>query len=92
MSEGENGRVFPFLVDLYAALFSTVAGVRRAGDAALETLVDAQAAVDGLAARGRARAWLIRQFEEGTISWAVVALLMLATAGLMSLFAGFSRS
>ena len=91
MSTGESGERFPLLLDLYSALFSAVTGVRRGGDVALEAVVSAQVAVDDLATRGRRRGWLLRQFEEGTISWAVVALLVLATAGLISLFASWSR-
>ena len=91
MREVETGNGFPLLFDFYSALFSAVAGVRRSGDAALGALVNAQLAVDGVAERSRARGWLLRQFEEGTLSWAVVALLVLATAGLIGLFASFSR-
>ena len=89
--DGARERGFPVLLDFYAALVSSVAGLRRSGDAALATVVEAQAMVDDLAARDRAPGWLLRQFREGTISWALVALLVLITAGLMSLFAGFSR-
>lgn len=91
MSNGGMERGCPLLLDLYSGLFSTVSGVRRAGDVALESVVDAQAAVDDLAARSRWREWLLRLFERGTMSWAVVALLVLATAALMGLFASFSR-
>ena len=90
--DGERERGFPVLLDFYAALVSSVAGVRRGGDTALAAVVEAQVAVDDLAARDRGPGWLLRQFREGTISWALVALLVLLTAGLMSLFAGFSRS
>jgi hypothetical protein len=91
MGDGAGERGFPFLLDFYAALVASVAGVRRGGDVALTAVVDAQTVVDDLAARGRGGGWLLRHFREGTISWAVVALLVLATAGLMSLFASVSR-
>jgi hypothetical protein len=91
MGDSAREQGFPVLLDFYGALVASVAGVRRGGDAALAAVVQAKSNVDDLAARGRGAAWLLKQFREGTISWAVVAVLVLATIGLMSLFAISSR-
>jgi uncharacterized membrane protein len=77
---------FPLLLDFYGALVASVAGVRRGGDAALAAMVEAESTVN------HHGGWLIRQFREGTISWAVVAILVLLAAGVMALLAGLSRA
>ena len=87
MGDVERERGFPLPLDFYAASVASMTGLRRGSDRALEALVDAQATVNDIAARGRGPGWLLRQFREGTISWALVALLVLLTVGLMSFFA-----
>ena len=91
MGDGAREQGMPVLLDFYGAVVAAVAGVRRGGDAALAAVVDAKATVDDLATRGRGPGWLLRQFREGTISWALVAVLVLATLALMSIFASASR-
>ncbi len=91
MGDGERKTGLPLLLDFYAAAVAPVTGLHRANDLALETLVDAQTTVDAMVAQGRGPGWLLRQFREGTISWALVAVLVLLVAGLMTLFAGVSR-
>ncbi len=91
MGDGARERGFPLLLDFYAAAVASMTGLRGGSDLALEALVDAQTSVDALAAQGRGPGWLLRQFREGTIAWALVAVLVLVTAALMSVFAGLSR-
>jgi hypothetical protein len=91
MVDGARERGSPFLLDLYAAAVASMTGLGRGRELALEALVNAQTTVDEAAARGRGPGWLLRQFREGTISWALVAFLVLVTFGLMSLFAAYSR-
>ncbi|HEY3355050.1 MAG TPA: hypothetical protein VGQ83_17485 [Polyangia bacterium] len=40
----------------------------------------------------RARGWLLRQFDEGTISWTLVALLMVVAAGVTGQRSSLSRA